>query len=148
MLNPCNTKAFRENPLICADQFIFMKSRLPVLFCIFLGLLGCSKDNNTVNPSIAIKSYSDHVPANGIFNAVLTFSQKNGSLSGDSLVVIRHRLNQTPIPVGEEKPDTFSTYLPIMPSTDKADFSLSLDWFNLTYGINSENDTFVFRFVV
>jgi len=125
-----------------------MKSRVLVLSFIFLLLLGCSKDNNSTNPSIKVKSFTDHVAPDGNFSAVLSYSQKSGSLSGDSLVIFRHRYNLTPVPPGEEKPDTFSTSLPMTPNVSKAEFTVSLAWFNLTYGINSENDTFDFRFVL
>jgi hypothetical protein len=146
--NRCNTKAFRENPLICAVQIIYMKPGRPVLFCIFLMLLGCSKDQNQTTPSIKLKSYTDHVNSNGSFNAVLTYSQKSGNLSGDSLTIIRHRYNQTPIPIGVQTPDTLLTLLPQTPNTSNAEFSVSLAWANISYGINGENDTFDFRFVL
>ena len=56
--------------------------------------------------------------------------------------------SESPIPSGEEKPDEFSTSLPITPQTNSADFSVSLAWFDLTYGINNEPDTFDFKFVL
>ncbi len=125
-----------------------MKSGRLVLFCVFLGLLGCSKDQNQSGPTIKIKSYTDHVTSDGAFNAVLSYSQKSGNLSGDSLWILRHRYNQTPIPGGEETPDTLMTLLPETPSTNVAEFSVSLAWANISYGINGENDTFDFKFVL
>ena len=145
--NRCNTKAFRENSLICAVKFSFMKSRLSVLSFIFLLTLGCSKDNNpTGGPTIAIKSYTSSVYNNGNdFNAVLTFSQKGGNPSGDSLTIIRHRYNQSYVAVPV---DTFGTRLPIVPAVDKAEFTATLAWVYIEYGINGENDTCDFRFVL
>ena len=144
--NRYNTKAFRENPLICAVQIIFMKTGLLVLFCIFLMALGCSKDNNSTGPDISIKSYTGAVYNDGRdFNAVLNFSQKNGNISGDSLVIIRKRYNQSYVPIPN---DTFGTRLPQTPNTTKAEFSVSLAWSNIQYGINGENDTCDFRFVL
>jgi hypothetical protein len=146
MFNRCNTKAFRENPLICAVQIIFMKSSRLVLFCIFLLALGCSKDNNSAGPDISIKSYTNAVYNDGRdFNAVLNFSQKNGNISGDSLVIIRKRYNQSFVAIPN---DTFGTRLPVTPSATKAEFSVSLPWFTIQYGINGENDTCDFRFVL
>jgi hypothetical protein len=125
-----------------------MKSTLPILIIFGILALGCSKDNNGTNPSIKVKSYTGTVAVGDNFTAVISFSQKNGSLSGDSLVIMRHRYNQTQIPSGEEKPDEFSTSLPLTPPTNSADFNVSLAWFDLTYGINNEPDTFDFRFVL
>jgi hypothetical protein len=125
-----------------------MKSRLLVLFCLFLGLLGCSKDQNQSGPTIKLKSYTSLVNSDGAFNAVLTYSQKSGNLSGDSLWIIRHRYNETPIPGGEETPDTLMTLLPDVPNANSAEFSASLAWANISYGINGENDTFDFKFVL
>jgi hypothetical protein len=127
---------------------ILMKSRFFILFLVFFGLLGCSKDQNQSSPTIKLKSYTDHVSSDGSFNAVLSYSQKNGNLSGDTLWIIRHRYNQTPIPGGEETPDTLMTQLPITPNTNSAEFSASLAWANISYGINGENDTFDFKFVL
>jgi hypothetical protein len=145
-LNRYNTKAFRENPLICAVQIILMKSRLLVLFCIFLFILGCSKDNQAV-PSIKVKSFTNLVPPGGDFNAVLTYSQKNGNLSGDTLFIIRHRYNQKPILTGTLPVDTFNTIMPVTPSTNSAELSLSLTYVNIHID-NGENDTIDFRFVL
>lgn len=124
-----------------------MKSRLLVLFCIFFMALGCSKDNNTTGPTIKIKTYTDQVHPDGAFNAVLTYSQNSGSLSGDSLVVLRRRYNQTQVP-DDQKRDTFITLLPVTPNATKAEFSATLNWDFIQYGINGENDTCDFRFVL
>jgi hypothetical protein len=145
-VNRYNTKAFRENPLICAVQIILMKPRLLVLFCIFLFMLGCSKNNQAV-PSIKVKSFTDHVPPGGNFDAVLTYSQKNGNLSGDTLFVIRHRYNQKPVPPDNQTTDTFNTIMPVTPSTNSAEFSLSLAYSDIHID-NGENDTIDFRFVL
>jgi hypothetical protein len=125
-----------------------MNSKAPVLICILFFALGCSKDNNQAIPSIKIKSYTNQVNSDGAFNAVLTYSQTSGNLSKDSLWIIRHRYNQTPVPIGEETPDTFMTLLPQTPNASNAEFSVSLAWANISYGINGENDTFDFKFVL
>ncbi len=123
-----------------------MKSRQIVLLFIFLLALGCSKDNSQGGPSISIKSYNSSVfNDNNGFNVVLTFSQKGGSPSGDSLTIIQHRLNQSYVP---NPIDTFGTRLPITPSVDKADFTANLQWQFIEFGINGENDTCVFQFVL
>jgi hypothetical protein len=89
--------------------------------------LGCSKDNNSTGPTIKIKTYTDQVNPDGAFNAVLSYSQSSGSLSGDSLVVLRRRFNQTQVP-DEQKRDTFITLLPQTPNASKAEFSATLVW--------------------
>jgi hypothetical protein len=40
------------------------------------------------------------------------------------------------------------TFLPQTPDANKAEFSASLSWANISYGINGENDTFDFKFVL
>jgi hypothetical protein len=111
-------------------------------------VLGCSKDNNQSAPSIKIKSYTNYVNSDGAFNAVLTYSQKSGNLSGDTLWIIRHRYNQLPVPPSDLTSDTFMTLMPETPNTTSAEFSASLSWANISYGINGENDTFDFRFIL
>ena len=124
-----------------------MKSNYPVLFCVFLFVLGCSKDKFEVNPTIRIKSYTKTVPENGDFNAVLEFSQKNGKINGDTLIGIRHRYNPYPNP----NSDTFSTILsnansPI-PDGNSADFSLTLPY-TYTHNAVNDNDTIDFQFAL
>jgi hypothetical protein len=118
------------------------------LFCLFLLALGCSKGNSsTGGPSISVKDYTNAVPNGGTFQADLTFSQSGGNISGDSLVIIRRRYNQVPVPAGEER-DTFGTRLPSTPSASKANFNAQLAWEDIEYGIDGENDTCDFRFVL
>jgi hypothetical protein len=125
-----------------------MKSRILILFCFFLMALGCSKDQNSAKPSLKMKSYTDLVTPDGSFNAVLSYSQSGGNLSGDTLLIFRHRYNQTPVPPNDLTSDTFMTFLPQTPDANKAEFSASLSWANISYGINGENDTFDFKFVL
>jgi hypothetical protein len=40
------------------------------------------------------------------------------------------------------------TQLPETPSASSAEFSVSLSWANISYGIQGENDTFDFRFIL
>jgi hypothetical protein len=125
-----------------------MKSRLFILSVMFLLMLGCTKDNSTGGgPVIGIKSYNSAVYNDGNgFNFVLTFSQKGGSPSGDSLTIIEHRLNlsnDVPSPI-----DTLGTRLPIVPSVDKAEFTTNLQWQFIQFGIQGENDTCFFQFVL
>jgi hypothetical protein len=147
-LNRCNTKAFRENPLICAVQTTIMKSRLIVLFCIFFLALGCSKDNNTTKPTIKVISYSSQVRPGESFEAKLSFSQSSGNISGDTLVILYHRLNQSVVPPDDLRPDADTTFMPETPGSDKAEFTASLLWDYISYGINNENDTVEFGFVL
>jgi hypothetical protein len=118
--NRCNTKAFRENPLICAVQITFMKPGILILFCLLLVVLGCSKDQNSAKPSLKMKSYTDLVTPDGSFNAVLTYSQSGGNLSGDTLLIFRHRYNQTQVPPNYLTSYTFMTFLPQTPDANKA----------------------------
>ncbi|HTB26809.1 MAG TPA: hypothetical protein VK711_15665 [Puia sp.] len=124
-----------------------MKTRFYILCFLLLMVLGCTKNNNGAGPSISIKSYTSAVYNNGNdFSAVLSYSQKGGSLSGDSLVILRRRFNQSFNPNPEN--DTFGTRLPLTPSVDKAEFTASLAWLDIAVGINGENDTCDFRFVL
>lgn len=125
-----------------------MKSKRPLLFCMLFLLLGCSKDQNSGSPSITLKSYTSSVTPDQTFNAVLTYSQSGGNLSNDTLTIIRHRYNQTPVPPDVQTSDTFMTLLPVTPDASKAEFSASLAWSSISYGINGENDTFDFRFIL
>ncbi len=132
---------------LCRPQIILMKSRLLVLFCIFLLALGCSKDNNQVVPNIKIKSFTSEVPPGGEFNAVLTYSQKNGNLSGDTLFIIRHRYNEKPVPPDNQTTDTFDTIMPGTPNANTAEFSVTLNYSDIHID-NGENDTIDFRFLL
>jgi hypothetical protein len=125
-----------------------MKASFLILFCIFLLVLGCSKDQNSGKPSLKMKSYTGLVTPDGSFNAVLTYSQSGGNLSGDTLFIFRHRYNQVQVPPDVQTSDTFMTQLPETPDASKAEFSASLSWANISYGINGENDTFDFKFVL
>ena len=124
-----------------------MKSSLLVLFCVFLLVLGCTKNQNQTGPTIKLKSNTGYVSNGNVFNAVLSYSQNSGNLSGDSLVILRRRYNLTPVPPDQVR-DTFITTLPQTPNTSTAEFSASLDWTIIQYGINGENDTCDFRFVL
>jgi hypothetical protein len=79
------------------------------------------------------------------FNATLTFTQKNGNVSYDSLVIIRKRYNQSFV---SDPRDTFPTRLPVIPNDPKGEFTVTLSWIDVEYGINGENDTCDFRFVL
>ena len=112
-----------------------MRLRYPLCFCLFIIAFGCSKDKYSVKPSLRIKSYTAEVPFNGNFNAVLVYSQKNGKLDGDSLLVIRRRYNQTP--PSTQPSDTFFTQLIVgdpsnpdvtIPASDYAEFHFSLPY--------------------
>jgi hypothetical protein len=123
-----------------------MNSRLSVLSILVLMAFGCSKDNSQGGPTIGIKSYNSSVYNDGNgFNVVFTFSQKGGNPSGDSLTIIQHRRNQSYVP---NPVDTFGTRLPITPAVDKAEFTANLQWQFIEFGINGENDTCDFQFVL
>ena len=109
--------------------------------------LGCSKDNSSKSPTIAIKSYTDAVYNDGRdFSAVLSFSQSGGDISGDSLVIIEHRYNQSY--ANPDHLDTFATRLPYTPTAAKAEFTSHLAWDFVQYGNADENDTVDFHFVL
>jgi hypothetical protein len=122
-----------------------MNSKALLVFCVILLILGCSKNNASGGASISIKSYTSQVYNDGNgFSAVLSFSQSGGNISGDSLIIIEHRYNQS-----TSFPDnTFSTRLPITPSAAKAEFSPHLAWDIIQYGVQDETDTVDFRFVL
>jgi len=144
--NKHNTKAFRENPLICNVQYSSMKSGFPILLCLFLFILGCSKDKFEVKPTIRIKSYTQTVAPGGTFNAVLAYSQKKGVIEGDTLVAMRHRYTFSANP----SPDTFFTILNgQIPNSNQADFNVTLDYSYLrTGGDSTKNDTIDFQFAL
>jgi hypothetical protein len=128
-----------------------MKPRVPLFFCLFLFILGCSKDKFEVNPSLRIKSFTSVVPPGGTFNAVLEYSQKKGKIQGDSLTIIRHRYNLTPVPPLYQTSDTFLTILtgdPSIPDANSAEFSVSLDYNFIHIDNNDENDSIDFRFIL
>ncbi|HVY75167.1 MAG TPA: hypothetical protein VG890_10075 [Puia sp.] len=128
-----------------------MHYRFPLFGCLFLFLLGCSKDKYNVNPSIRIKSYTEIVPQGGTFNTVLEYTQKKGKIEGDTLYVYRNRYNQKPLPDGVPTVDSFYTILSgsgdAIPDVNKAEFSLSLDY-NSIHIDNGENDTIDFQFAL
>jgi hypothetical protein len=145
--NRYNTKAFRENPLLCAVQIQLMHSKSLLLISALMLALGCSKDNASSGPTIVIKSYTSAVNNDGNgFSAILTFSQSGGNISGDSLVIIEHRYNQSY--ANPDHLDTFPTLLPITPSAAKAEFTAHLAWEFIQYGNQDENDTVDFKFVL
>lgn len=123
-----------------------MKSRGFILFCLFLAALGCSKNNSSGIPNISIKSYTSQVYNNGQdFQATLNFTQNGGDISGDSLVIIEHRFNQS---YASYHTDTFSTRLPITPNAPTGEFSTTLSWAFIQYGNPNEADTVNFSFIV
>ena len=142
-----NTKAFNENPLLCAVQIQFMRSKGLLLISGLLLMLGCTKNGASSGPTITLKSYTNPVNNNGNgFSALLTFSQSGGNISGDSLVIMEHRYNQSYY--NPDHLETFSTRLPLTPSASKADFTAQLAWVDIQYGNQDENDTVDFKFVL
>ena len=116
------------------------------MICLILMAFGCSKNNSYGVPNISIKSYTSQVYNNGQgFNAVLKFSKNGGNLSGDSLVIIEHRYNQSYAP---PHADTFATRLPITPDAPTGEIAPHLDWDFIQYGNVNEADTVDFRFVL
>jgi hypothetical protein len=127
-----------------------MKPRISLFACLLLFALGCSKDKFEVDPSLRVKSYTSVVPAGGMFNAVLEYSQKKGKIEGDTLTIIRFRHNQLPVSPDQQTSDTFSTILsssPSIPDANSAQFSVSLDY-NYIHIDNGENDSIDFRFIL
>jgi hypothetical protein len=125
-----------------------MKSKLPLLFFMYFLALGCSKDNNGAAPSISMKSYTDHVSNGNSFGATLSYSQKNGTLAEDSLIIIRRWYNHTPFPPGVAVIDTFLTFMPDMPNTSSAEFNVNIAYENLYVDLGGEADTIDLRFVL
>ena len=81
------------------------------------------------------------------FNAILNYSQKSGNLSGDTLLVLRRRYNQKPVPPDFQTSDSFNTLMPETPNTGTAELNVSLSYENIHID-NGENDTIDFRFVL
>ena len=108
---------------------------------------GCSKDNNKTNPTIKVKSFTSLVAPDGVFGAVLTYSQKNGNLSGDTLFIIRHRYNEKPVPPDNQTTDSFYTIMPGTPNASSAEFSVNLSYSDIHID-NGENDTIGFSFIL
>jgi hypothetical protein len=124
-----------------------MQSKSLLLISVLMLALGCSKDGTSSGPTIAIKSYTGTVNNNGTgFSAILSFSQNGGNISGDSLVIIEHRYNQSY--ANPDHLDTFPTLLPFTPSASKAEFTAHLGWDFIQYGNQNENDTVDFKFVL
>jgi hypothetical protein len=123
-----------------------MRSKGLLLVSLLLFMFGCSKDNGSGGPTIGIKSYTSSVHNDGGngFSATLSFSQSGGNISGDSLVIMEHRYNQSYAPdLGP-----FGTRLPLTPSASKAEFTTQLAWIYIQYGVQDENDTVDFKFVL
>ena len=148
MFNRYNTKAFRENPLICANQIKFMKPRLLILSCIILMIVGCSKDKYQTQPTISIKSYSSAVSPGGNFNAVFNYTQNNGNLTGDSLYVFKHLHNSANVPIGTPQSDTAFSILPETPQSSLAEFNININYNNLYIDLGGDNDTIDLKFVL
>jgi hypothetical protein len=125
-----------------------MKSKLPLLFFMCFLALGCSKDNNGTAPSISIKSFTGQVSNGSSFSATISYSQKNGTLTEDSLVIIRRWYNQTGFPPGVDVIDTFLTFMPEMPNTSSAEFNVNILYENLYVDLGGEPDTIDLRFVL
>lgn len=124
-----------------------MRANLLLLIGFLTLALGCSKDNASKGASITIKSYTTTVNNDGNgFSATLSFSQSGGNISGDSLVIIEHRYNQSY--ANPDHLDTFPTRLPLTPSSSKAEFTTHLSWDFIQYGNQGENDTVDFKFVL
>jgi hypothetical protein len=123
-----------------------MRSKGLLLFLLLALMFGCSKNNGSGGPTIAIKSYTSVVHNDGGngFTATLSFSQSGGNISGDSLVIMEHRYNQSYAPdLGP-----FSTRLALTPPASKAEFTAQLAWLYIQYGVEGENDTVDFKFVL
>ena len=120
-----------------------MNSRLPLLFFIYFLALGCSKDNNGAAPSISIKSFTGQVSSGGAFSATLKYSQKNGTLTEDSLTIIRRWYNHTGLPPGVDV-----TFMPDMPNTSEAEFRVDILYENLYVDLGGEPDTIDLSFIL
>lgn len=145
--NRYNTKAFRENPLLCTDQNQCMQSKGLLLVSVLVLVISCTKDPASRGPNISIKSYTSTVNNNGNgFSATLSFSQSGGNISGDSLVILEHRYNQSY--ANPDHNDIFATRLPFTPSAPKAEFTAQLAWDLVQYGNQGENDTVDFKFIL
>ncbi len=124
-----------------------MRSKGLLLVSALALIFGCSKDNASSGPNITMKSYTSTVNNDGSgFSATLNFSQSGGNISGDSLVIMEHRYNQSY--ANPDHNDIFPTRLPFTPSAAKAEFTAQLAWADVQYGNQDENDTVDFKFVL
>jgi hypothetical protein len=123
---------------------------VPALFVISLLaiLYGCGKDKFETKPRLEIKDYSDKdiFPGQSL-RIRLNYFDKEGDLNGSPVIGILRRLNQVPLPVGQDKVDTFRNVLPDFPSKDNGEISFELPYDFLKESL-VENDTLMFRFAV
>lgn len=123
---------------------------IPAMFAIsvVMILFGCGKDKFETKPRLEIKSYSEkHIFPGQSLLIRINYYDKEGDLNGSPVIGILRRLNQLPLPIGQDKIDTFRNTLPDFPSKDNGEISFELPYDFLKESL-VENDTIMFRFAV
>lgn len=123
---------------------------IPAMFAISLVIIlfGCGKDKFETKPKLEIKDYSSRDIFQGMSLRIrLNYFDKEGDLNGAPVIGVLRRLNQVPLPVGQDKVDTFRTTLPDFPAKDNGEISFELPYDFLKESL-VENDTIMFRFAV
>ncbi len=124
-----------------------MKVKILIAFIAAFVIIACNKDNYQTRPSLKLRSISGNIlPVGGILNISLEYTDKEGDLSGDTLLSIRNRLNRRPIPPATASPDTLHNSIPTFPKEMKGQFQVQLPWQYL-HQSDIENDTIVLKFV-
>lgn len=123
---------------------------IPAMFAISLVMIlfGCGKDKFETKPKLEIKDYSSRDIFQGMTLRIrINYFDKEGDLNGSPVIGILRRLNQVPLPLGQDKVDTFRTTLPDFPAKDNGEITFELPFDFLKESL-VENDTIMFRFAV
>lgn len=121
----------------------------PVLFL----LIACNKDKFQTKPQISLKSITDFVPLQGMFQATLSFTDKEGDLGNGQLIYLPVMLNKRPLAPAIPPYDSVVTAIPSFPEKSNGDINLNLDRVNLykeiqQQGGKDKNDTLILKIYV
>jgi len=123
---------------------------IPAIFLISLVtiLVACGKDKFETKPRLEIKDYnSKEIHQGQTLRIRMNYYDKEGDLSGASVIGVLRRLNMVPLPPTQDKVDTFRNSLPEFPERDQGEISFELPYDFLKESL-VENDTIMFRFAV
>jgi hypothetical protein len=117
-----------------------------ILTSMTLAGLSCSKTGGG-KPSLSIESINNPIQAGENLDVKLKFT--NGSnLSGGTLVVFRHRVNQIPPINNISSSDTLPVILPTYSGVDKGELEFVQPYNGYLHYDDHINDTLIFRFAV
>ena len=123
---------------------------IPAIFVFSLALLfiACGKDKFETEPKLEIKDYSTRELVKGeVLTIRINYFDKEGDLNGAPVIGILKRTNLIPLPIAQDKVDTFRNNLPDFPSKGNGEISFQLPYDFLKES-QTENDTLIFRFAV